>query len=431
MVKKSSVRRALPWLTAMAALATVPVEGAISAPLASAAASSSSTRHIVVAHRVSSLAALGQSSAARGAATTSSASDGLQSPNRSSSYRHASSSNRTAGTTLTVPVVAPTAVSGTSTAVHAFDGIDQYQQRYIADGGNQFSLTPPDQGLCVGNGYVVESVNDALQVFNKSGKTLSPPIGLNAFYGYPPVNNRSTGEQGPEVTDPTCYFDPQYSRWFQVALTLERDRTSGALLGPNHIDIAVSSSKSPLGGWVVYRIPVQDDGTQGTPNHTSCPCIGDYPHIGADQNGFYVTTNEYPFGTGPGVFGNNYNGAQIYALSKFWLAQNSSSVPLVQFSDLTLPNGTPSFTLWPSEVPGTAYDTRHGGTEWFSQSTAAIQETQNPAGMSNNIGIWHLTNTRSINNATPEPRSQAGNADLGDLWRAAALGAEGRPGAAA
>ena len=110
---------------------------------------------------------------------------------------------------------------------HSFDGIDQYQQRYIADGGNQFSLTPPDQGLCVGNGYVVESVNDALQVFQKSGKTLTPPIGLNAFYGYPPVNNRTTGEQGPEVTDPTCYFDPQYSRWFQVALTLERDRSIG------------------------------------------------------------------------------------------------------------------------------------------------------------------------------------------------------------
>src|SRR5579859_2622227 len=40
-----------------------------------------------------------------------------------------------------------------------FEGLNFYQQRY-ARGGNQFSLEPPDQGLCVGNGYVFEAVND-------------------------------------------------------------------------------------------------------------------------------------------------------------------------------------------------------------------------------------------------------------------------------
>src|SRR6185312_4734280 len=36
-----------------------------------------------------------------------------------------------------------------------FEGLNHYQQRY-ARSGNQFSLEPPDQGLCVGNGYEVE-----------------------------------------------------------------------------------------------------------------------------------------------------------------------------------------------------------------------------------------------------------------------------------
>ena len=40
-----------------------------------------------------------------------------------------------------------------------FSGLNHYQQRY-SRGGNQFSLEPPDQGLCVGNGYVVEATND-------------------------------------------------------------------------------------------------------------------------------------------------------------------------------------------------------------------------------------------------------------------------------
>src|SRR6476659_6760748 len=50
----------------------------------------------------------------------------------------------------------------------SFEGLNFYQQRY-ARGGNQFSVEPPDQALCVGNGYVVEAVNDVLNVYNTSG----------------------------------------------------------------------------------------------------------------------------------------------------------------------------------------------------------------------------------------------------------------------
>jgi hypothetical protein len=284
--------------------------------------------------------------------------------------------------------------------VRSFTGITNYQQRYIASAGNQFTVTPPDQGLCVGNGFVMETVNDTLRVFDTKGKALTDPIGLNAFYGYPPEINRTTGEYGPFPTDPNCFFDPQYMRWFHVVLTLDVDPASGALTLNNHLDIAVSATSSPLSGWVFYHLPVQDDGTQGTPKHKDCPCIGDYPHIGADQFGFYVTTNEYPWGSGPGVFGNNFNGAQIYTFSKFALAQNSGSVRVVQIAGPTLSGNVPSFTLWPNEVPGTAYQTGHNGTEWFLQSTAAA-ETLNTSGMSNTIGVWRLINTSSIDSATP------------------------------
>ena len=49
-----------------------------------------------------------------------------------------------------------------------FEGLNLYQQRY-ARGGNQFSVEPPDQALCVGNGYVLEAVNDVLNIFNGPG----------------------------------------------------------------------------------------------------------------------------------------------------------------------------------------------------------------------------------------------------------------------
>jgi hypothetical protein len=319
--------------------------------------------------------------------------------NRSLSHRPGALTGP-ASSALAVPAVTPTAVVTTSGAVKSFSGITDYQQRYVASGGNQFTITPPDQGLCVGNGYVVETVNDTIRVFDTNGNALSNPIGLNAFYGYPYEINRTTGVYGPEPTDPSCYFDPQYMRWFHVALTLEVNPKTGALTLANHLDVAVSMTSSPLGAWVFYHIPVQDDGTQGTPKHTSCPCLGDYPHIGADQFGFYITTNEYPWLGGPGKFGNAFNGAQIYAMSKMALAQNSAKVRLVQIAGPTL-GKIPSFTLWPNEVPGTAYDTTNKGTEWFIQSTATL-ETLNTTGMSSTIGVWRLTNTQSLDKAMPK-----------------------------
>ena len=55
-----------------------------------------------------------------------------------------------------------------------FEGLNHYQQRY-SRGGNQFSVEPPDQGMCVGNGYVVESVNDVFNVFSQAtGASLLP-----------------------------------------------------------------------------------------------------------------------------------------------------------------------------------------------------------------------------------------------------------------
>src|SRR5205807_3687436 len=55
-----------------------------------------------------------------------------------------------------------------------FEGLNHYQQRY-SRGGNQFSLEPPDQGMCVGNGYVVEAVNDVFNVYDSgTGASVLP-----------------------------------------------------------------------------------------------------------------------------------------------------------------------------------------------------------------------------------------------------------------
>jgi hypothetical protein len=88
----------------------------------------------------------------------------------------------------------------------SFDGLRMIDSR-LADGGNTFASEPPDQGLCAGNGFVLESINNAIRVYDTNGVALSGVISHNTFYGYPPAFNFATGEYGPSIADPYCYFD--------------------------------------------------------------------------------------------------------------------------------------------------------------------------------------------------------------------------------
>lgn len=276
-----------------------------------------------------------------------------------------------------------------------FQGLNHRDQR-LANDGNQFSLEPPDQGLCVGNGFVLETINDVLRVFHTDGSPATGVVDLNSFYGYPDQINRTTGAVGPFITDPSCYYDPAVQRWYHVVLTLDVDPATGDFTGTNHLDIAVSNSAVPTtASWKIYRLPVQDNGTDGTPDHqcTGGFCIGDYPHIGADANGFFVTTNEYPF------FADGFHGAQVYAFSKRALARNDNTVTVTQFDTAGADAGNPGFTVWPATSSPSQWPTVRGGTEYFLSSNAA--EEANGPGTSSRLLVWAMTNTSSLDSATP------------------------------
>ncbi|MGB2952256.1 MAG: hypothetical protein WBB74_02550 [Gaiellaceae bacterium] len=304
-----------------------------------------------------------------------------------------------------------------------FEGLNHYQQRY-SRGGNQFSVEPPDQGMCAGNGDVVEVVNDVFNVYSAAtGASLLPDntatnivagfprnvnhtIDLNSFYGYPPAINRSTGVRGQFVTDPSCLFDVQTQHWFVVALTLESQAggpCQAVFSCVNHLDLAVSQTSDPTGGWNIYRTDVTNDGTN-TGGVNPGPYLGDYPHIGADANGFYITTNAYPWHF------NGFSGAQIYAFSKAQLAAGAATVTMQHIDTSGMVNESsdagstqPGFTVWPSQSPGASqFNLDNGGTEYFLSSNAA-DEAQNPKSgapgtrTSNQLVVWTLTNTSSLN----------------------------------
>ncbi|MDT4913346.1 MAG: hypothetical protein QOC66_2474 [Pseudonocardiales bacterium] len=274
----------------------------------------------------------------------------------------------------------------------SFSGIDHHQQRLEVAGGNQWSLEPPDQGLCVGNGFVFEAVNNAVAVYDAGGNQLGLDS-LNHFFQYPVEIDRTTGLSGPkQTTDPTCLFDPTTQRFYLTILTYDAD-AAGNPTGPNTLDTAVSSSNDPLGTWTITHIDATDDGSNNTPQHANCPCIGDYPHIGVDATGYYITTNEYPW------FTDGFNGSQIYAMSKTALASGAESVTVAQVdTGRGAPGGQPGFTVWPAQSPTTAdYSTAAGGTEYFLSTNAA--EEANGTGSSSQLLTWSLTNTSSLNAA--------------------------------
>ncbi|MCC6364962.1 MAG: hypothetical protein IT165_15705 [Bryobacterales bacterium] len=112
------------------------------------------------------------------------------------------------------------------------------------------------------------------------------------------------------------------------------------------------------------------------------------PLIGADANGFYITTNEFP------IFVAGFNGAQIYALSKAALIGGTLPTA-VQFSGIPLAEGL-AYTVQPATTPPSeAFEAAHGGTEYF---LSALEFTGT---LDNRIAVWALTNTSSLASAAP------------------------------
>ncbi|SRR5579859_697196 len=285
-----------------------------------------------------------------------------------------------------VPKPASNAIIAGNAAV-GFNGITHRDQR-LADNGNQFSLEPPDQGLAVGNGFVVEAVNNAITVYDQAGNRLAGPTALNRFFGFPSEIVRSSPPVfGPFLSDPRVYFDKDTNTFFATELEIDTNPATGAFLTGTaaHTHFVIAVTQDPTGSWTVFSNDTTNDGGQFGP----CPCFGDQPLIGADANGFYVATNSFDLGAG------NFHGAQLYAISKQALAAGTATT-VVHINQLTEADASFAFSVEPSSAPpGGAFATENNGTEYF---VSALDFSNS---LDNRLVIWALTNTASLNTATP------------------------------
>jgi hypothetical protein len=289
----------------------------------------------------------------------------------------------------TPQTVAPAAGLGTH-----FSGIDFHAQRRLADGGNQLSLEPPDQGLCVGSGSVIEAVNDTFAVYSIAGAKVSDYESLNQFFtGDHAIVRTPPVRYGTFISDPKCYYDAASGRFFFTVLTIGRDPVNGAFTPHTDVRIAVSKSSTPTAspsGWTFTTIDTTNDGTNGTVSHPGCPCLGDQPLLGIDKYGVYITTNEFS------LFGSGFNGAQVYAIQKSALvAGTTPNIQRIEGAPIasSYGDGIP-YSLQPATSPSAAdFATGSNGTEYL---LGALEFGKNVSNLDNRIAVWALTNTKSL-----------------------------------
>jgi hypothetical protein len=314
-------------------------------------------------------------------------------------FVHHPAVSRAAGKALQPPSPPGTPVVGNPGAATGFNGLSHLDQRLAGTGvyaNTQFSLEPPDQGLCVGNGFVIEPVNTAFAVYNGSGTQLTATTALNQFYNRSPAFNRVTGVTGDFLSDPKCYWDPVGHRFIQTVLEVDAPGTFNGVATVNgtHVLIAVSQTSNPTGSWNLYSVNTTDDGTNGTPAHTGCPCLPDQPLLGANRDGVFIDVNQ--FQNNPSFF---FNGAQMYALGRAALESGASSVVLDHLDVGTVPTGDANLPRWGSIQPSESPDP-HGGTELLM--TGGPEDIfQNNAPLDNRIAAWSLTGTHSLTGSRP------------------------------
>ena len=264
-----------------------------------------------------------------------------------------------AGALRSAPSLAAPASRGAGASLPTnFNGVSSLDSA-VTNFGLEFE--PPDQGLCVGNGFVVEMVNSAYTVYDESGHALAGPFNVNGPFG----------EGLTEFTsDPRCYYEPVHHTWIAIILAIGKGEESSSL------DIAVNTSGDPRTVWSDYKLDTTDISKHGGKGK-ECPCFGDQPKLGIDASNLYVTTDEFS------ILGPAFNGDQLYAFALKDLFAGSETVHFAHFSGLKIAGSLAS-----SVQP--ALTSANAPAEYFLNSVDPTETS------GNSIGVWALSGAKEV-----------------------------------
>ena len=281
--------------------------------------------------------------------------------------------------------------SGGARGVVGLDAVDSATQPTVP-AGPVADIEPPDQGLCAGNGSVVEDNNiGQILVYNNALRRQSAVIPLDTIMGLTTKGWSSGG-------DISCTYDYNNGgHWFFTEFASASTEANGgpftgcfnAVASTCFEAIAVTQGNSPYGPYNVYYLNANYN-----PAEPGAPfLLNDFTKIGLTRDAFLLFYDEFPLST-PGIGGGAFNGAQQYAFDKDAMEAGAPvtlrggapnprfSVAIENMGTLATPDGTcssdntfhsPGITCWFSVIPAnppdpSQFDNAHGGSGFMLDS---------------------------------------------------------------
>jgi hypothetical protein len=309
---------------------------------------------------------------------------------------------------------------GGATSVKGLNAVDSAEHTT-----NIFNnVEPPDQGLCAGNGHVVETNNiGEILVFNNALKRQSAPISFDTIMGLTGLGWSSGG-------DPSCVYDPANGGhfFFTQIVSASPESQGGAFTGcfagvsnACYEGIAVTDGNSPFGPYHVYFSSA--DYNPAEPGYPSL--LNDFAKISVTRDAFMMFYDEFPLlGSLPGIGGGFFNGAQELVFRKSALEQGQPTmlsngapnpavtVAIENMGHISTPDGTCArdnvlhqggITCWvaviPAQPPAGQFDNSRGGTGFMLGSLDFYGFLPLATSGDNRIAAWAWTGLSALNSA--------------------------------
>jgi hypothetical protein len=306
--------------------------------------------------------------------------------------------------------------AGGATGVKGLNAVDSASLPTNVSVGD---IEPPDQGLCAGNGDVVETNNiGEIMVFNTALSRLSGAISLDTVMG---LTNRAWSSGG----DPTCVFDSSNGgHWIISEFVSASSEAAGgpfagcfaAVANTCYEGIAVSQGSSPFGPYWVYFLNANYN-----PNEPGAPfLLNDFAKTATTRDAFLLFYDEFPL-NGNGFGGGFFNGAQEYAIDKNALEHGRKvtlnnggpntnfNVAIENMGTLPTPDGPcagtktiqPGLDCWSAVIPAQAadsgeWDNHFGGSGFMTSALDFESFFGNPSAGDNRVAAWDWTGLSNL-----------------------------------
>jgi hypothetical protein len=322
--------------------------------------------------------------------------------------------------TISCPGPGCDAISSSSAGATGVPGLNAVDSATQSGNVLQQDIEPPDQGLCAGNGSVVETNNiGEILVFNTNLQRQSSPIPLDTIMG---LTSRGWSSGG----DPSCYYDQANGgHWFFTEIVSASTEASGgpfsgcfaAKASTCYEGIAVTDGSNPFGPYHVYYLNANYD-----PSEPGYPyLLNDFAKISVTRDAFLMFYDEFPLnGSAPGLGGGFFNGAQEFAFNKNALEQG---LPVIRGNGkpnqfftvarenmglLPTPDGTCAGTApagldcWAAAIPAqppdpSQYDNSNGGSGFMLAALDFPGFFGAPTSGDNRIAVFDWTGLSNLN----------------------------------